>query len=142
MFRGWQQDFLKRFLDREDLGAKLAYQQYWSQYPEEEIYDLFALITAEYGLRPGLLRPDDPMEKLLVPVRTKNPLKWLLYQHRSEDRRTELNYCLRKRQEKYGTEQMWEEARIGTINDFALAWCGGHPLPRMLVRNVVDSAKG
>ena len=119
---------MKRFADREDLGQAEVYQQYWSDYPEQDVKELLELIHREYQLPPGLLRPDDHLDKLLAPVKTSNPLKWLVYRLRAEDRRSELNFQLSKRQRQHGTEKAWQLKAIVTMNDLMLAWCGRLPL--------------
>src|SRR5215467_2244171 len=112
MFRHWRESLLSGFADREDVGKASAYRQYWAQLPEQDVMELFELLQMEYQLPPGLLRPTDKVEKLLIPVTTANPLKWLVYRARTEDRITEINYRLGKRQQRRGTQRAWQETGI------------------------------
>lgn len=127
MFSQWRRSLLSRFADREDLGKTKAYQEYWAAFPEQEVMELFELLEMEYQLPPGLLRPEDKLNKLLEPVTTVNPLKWLLYRARTEDRTAEINYRLSKRQERQGTHRAWQQAGIATVDDLVRAWCGQLP---------------
>jgi hypothetical protein len=127
MFGQWRRVLHSRFADREDLGKTRVYRQYWSEFSEQAVMELFELIGTEYKLPPGLLRPNDPMTKLIDPVKTANFFKWLVYKARTEDRNSELNYQLSKRQRQYGTQKSWEQARILTVNDLIRAWCGQLP---------------
>lgn len=127
MFGQWRRTLLSRFADRGDLGKVKVYQQYWAEFPEQDIMELFELLEVEYQLSPGLLRPADRLNKLLEPVATVNPLKWLVYRARTEDSTTELNYRLGKRQQRYGTQRAWQQAGIATLDDLVRAWCGQLP---------------
>ena len=122
MSRNWRSEILGRFADREDLGANEAYRRFWSQLPEADVLELFALLESEYLFPPGLLRPNDSLERLFQPVRTQNPLRWLIYRARGEDRMSEVNYQLAKRQRRHGTLDKWK--RIDTVDDLIRAWCG------------------
>ena len=132
MANHWRSEILRRFGDREDIGKREVYQQYWSEMPEQAIMELFELIAIEYKLPAGLLRADDSLDKLLAPVRTRNPLKWLVYQLRAGDRQSELNRELTNRMKQDGTLGKWE--KIDTIDDLVRAWCGR--LPRKSDQNV------
>jgi hypothetical protein len=127
MFGQWRRNLLSRFGDREDVGKAKAYQHYWAELPEQDVMELFELLEMEYQLPPGLLRPGDNLNKLLEPVATANPLKWLLYRARTEDRTAEINYRLSKRQQRQGTHQAWQQAGIATVDDLVRAWCGQLP---------------
>ena len=127
MFSQWRQTLLGRFADREDLGKTRAYEQYWAEFPRQDVLELFELLEVEYQTPPGLLRPADNLSKLLDPIATSNLFKWLLYRTRTEDRIAEINYRLGKRQERYGTRQAWQKAGISTVDDFVRAWCGQPP---------------
>jgi hypothetical protein len=128
MFGQWRRGLRIRFADREDLGKTGVYRQYWSEFPERAVMELFELIEMEYELPPGLLRPNDSVAKLVDPVKTANPFKWLFYQGRTEDRTSEINYQLGKRQWQSGTQKAWEHSKIRTVNDLIRAWCGVLPL--------------
>jgi hypothetical protein len=117
-----------RFADREDLGKTRVRQQYWPELPEQDVMELFDVIQLNFQLLPGLLRPDDLVDKLAAPVKTANPLKWLVCRARTEDSLSELDYHLGKRLRQHGTQKAWEHTKIVTVNDLARAWCGKLPL--------------
>ncbi|SRR2546426_971021 len=121
----WQAEILKRFADREDIGKSAVYQGYWSEMPEQAVMELFQLIEVEYKLPAGLLRPNDSLSKLLEPIKTGNPFKWLVYQLRASDRQSELNDELAKRMQEHDSSGSREEIR--TIDDLVRAWCGCSP---------------
>lgn len=131
MFSQWRRTLLGRLADREDLGKTKAYQQYWAGLPERDVMELFELLETEYQVPPGLLRPEDDVNKLLGPVRTRNPFRWLFYRARTEDRIAEINYQLGKRQRQRGTQKAWEQARIVTVGDLMRAWCGQPPVTNL-----------
>lgn len=122
MFRNWRSEILSRFTDRDDLGANEAYRRFWLHLPEAEVLEFFAFLESEYLFPPGLLRPNDSLERLFHPARTQNPLRWLIYRARGEDRMSEVNYQLAKRQRRYGTLGKWK--RLDTVDDLIRAWCG------------------
>jgi hypothetical protein len=82
-------------------------------------------VELEYGVPAGLLRPKDSMKKLLEPVSTRNPFRWLVNHVAAGARSAELNRQLAKRMDQYGTRGGW--ARIQTIDDLMRAWCGQGP---------------
>ena|SRR2546427_12255190 len=118
----WVASLLQRFAGREDLGKRGVYQHYWSAMPEQAIMELFDFIELEYKLPAGLLRPEDGLTKLLEPVATRNPFRWLVYQLRSGDRQSELNRQVAKRMRGYSNLGTWTD--IATMDDLVRAWCG------------------
>src|SRR5438046_2951640 len=124
----WHESFLKRFAERKDIGKDRLYAEYFMEdnLPKKEVLECLSLIESEYDLPAGLLRPDDKLTKLFEPVKTKNPLLWLIYQTRAEDRKSELNYELAKRMHQHGILGRW--SKIDTIGEFIHAWCGKIPL--------------
>ena len=120
----------RRFGDREDLGKDGLYTQYYfaTDLPKEVVLELLELIEVEYDLSPGLLRPEDNLSKLVEPIATRNPWRWLVYRTAGEDRQSELNYQLAKRMRQYGTVRAW--SKFETVDDLVRAWCGLKPLDR------------
>lgn len=125
----WRQVILDRFSDRPDIGIEGVKTQYWPSVPDEAMTTLFELLEAESGVSPGLLRPTDPVLKLFNRPETRNPFKWLVFETRSDDRKSEINYRLRQRMEKFGTIDKW--ASIETIDDLVKAWSGQLPSGRV-----------
>jgi hypothetical protein len=123
--RTWRNRVALRFSDREDLGSKGVYEQFWRELPQNDVVELLNLIEFEYGVRPGLLRPDDPLTKLTEPVRTTDPVRWLIYQVATSDKHSELNYKLSNRMKQNETQNRWQS--IDTVDDFVRAWCGCDP---------------
>ncbi len=116
-----------RFGDREDIGKQGLYDRYYAStgVPKEALLELLDLIEFEYDLSPGLLRPEDKLEKLVEPIPTKNPWRWLVYRTSAGDRQSELSYRLSKRMRQYGTLGAWPQ--IETVDDLIRAWCGRRP---------------
>ena len=125
----WRDEMQRRFPDRADLGREEAYRCFWAPLglPFADVFSLFDLIEQEYQISGGALRPDDPMEALLFPVRTRGPLRWLACEPRLEDATSELNYRLAKRIER--GEAVEPEQPPRTISDFVHLWCGRRPSP-------------
>ena len=120
----WHESLLKRFADRNDIGKDRLYAEYFMKdnLPKKEVLECLSLIESEYDLPAGLLRPTDKLNKLFEPVETKNPLLWLIYQTRADDRKSELNYELAKRMRQHGI--LGKLSKIDTIGEFIRAWCG------------------
>ena len=119
----------RRFPHREDLGRDGVYNLYWAPggLPREDVMALLELIEEEYFISAGILRPDDSLEKLLPPVRTRNPLRWWACEPRLEDATSEVDYRLAKRI-KAGVA-LEPRGPLKTINDLVYAWCGVHTRP-------------
>jgi hypothetical protein len=117
----WTAGVRARFVDREVLDREAAYRECWDAFPRAAVDELFDLVQVEYGLEPGLLRPADPLRLLLEPVPTKNPLKWLVFQAKTEDRQSELDHRLTRRLQRAGRKVVPGE--IVTLDDYLRAWC-------------------
>lgn len=94
MFGQWHDTIRSRFGNREKLEPQAAYEAFWSEFPQQAVMELFQLIEIEYQLSPGLLRPNDTVNKLLESIKPVNFLKWLFYQAHTEDSESELRYQL------------------------------------------------
>jgi len=129
MFGHWHQSIRSRFADREQLEPQAAYEQFWSAYHRQAVMEFFQLVETEYQLPPGLLRPDDDINKLLEPIKPAKFVKWLFDQARTEDSGAELIYQLGKREQQHGTQEVWEREKIRTIDDLMRAWSGQLPKP-------------
>ncbi|CBK41022.1 protein of unknown function [Nitrospira defluvii] len=127
MFGQWHDTIRSRFGNREKLEPQAAYEAFWSEFPQQAVMELFQLIEIEYQLSPGLLRPNDTVNKLLESIKPVNFLKWLFYQAHTEDSESELRYQLGKREQQHGTQDAWERAKIRTIEDLMRAWSGQLP---------------
>ena len=127
MFAQWRDSIRSRFVDRQKLEPQAAYEAFWSDFPQQAVMEFFQLIESEYQLSPGLLRPDDDVNKLLDPVKPVNFLKWVFYQAHMEDSASELSCQLGKREQQHGTQDAWQRAKIRTIDDLMRAWCGQLP---------------
>lgn len=125
MDKNWRLQIKSRFSDRENIGQSAVRLQYWSDLPEADVNTLFPLISSEFGVDAGVLRPDDSLDLLVEPVATKNPLLWLAYQTASGDKQIELSYQLNQRLRRFGTESNWPS--VLTVDDLMRAWCGLRP---------------
>jgi hypothetical protein len=123
----WRKMFLDRFAGREDLGKEDLYARFFAPegLPKSDVFECLELIEFEYEFSPGLLRPDDGLTKLFDRVVTRNPWRWMLYQVREGDSKSEINYQLANRMRRFGTLGSW--SRIETVNDLLRAWCGQTP---------------
>lgn len=127
MFGQWRDTIRSRFGDREKLEPQAAYEAFWSEFPQPAVMEFFELMEIEFQLSPGLLRPDDDVNKLLEPIRPVSFLKWLFYQAHTEDSASELIYQLGKREQQHGTQDAWEREKIRTIGGLMRAWSGQLP---------------
>lgn len=118
----WHKTLLSRFADREDIGKEKLYEQYFSDLPKTDVFEVFDLIEFEYEIPAGLLRPEDNLSRLFEPVKTRNPFKWLEYQVREADSRIEIINELVKREKQHGT--YGDQSKIETIDELIYAWCG------------------
>ena len=110
-----------RFSDREDLGRQGVVARYWGNLPARPLQELFDLIETEFSLSAGLLRPDDPISKLMAPFAIQNPLTWLWAEAALEDAGSELNYCFAKRMKAFGVRR--EVVSVDSIGDLVELWC-------------------
>lgn len=124
---GWRAALRERFGDREVLSREAAYAKYWSGLglSSKGVHEVLELFEREYSLPGGLLRPTDELTLFTTSVPTKNPLKWLVYQGRTEDRVSELNYELAERQP-LGARRVTAD-KLTTLEDFVRAWLGQVP---------------
>jgi hypothetical protein len=124
MGKYWQEWIQERFGDRSTLSRDEAVRSFWSDLPETELAEFFELIEDEYHLNVGLLRPDDKLDRLTAPIRTKNPLRWFLIEPRIEDAASELNFQLVKRADRAG---LADHLPVFTVGQYARVWCGLKP---------------
>lgn len=128
----WREDILQRFAGRENLSKDAFYARYFEKLgcPKTDVLECLNLIEFEYQIPAGVLRPEDKLEKLLEPVSTKSPWRWLVYRTHEGDSGTELYYELSKRLLRFGTVQAWSHVeKFGdvTICELIEAWCGHEP---------------
>ena len=88
----------------------------------EEVLDGLKLFHQEYGIRRGLLRPEDPLRLFTEPPLSKNPLSWLFRRAAFEDRASELNYRLKRRRKETGRPPLHSSPM--TVREYVLAWVG------------------
>jgi len=108
-------------------SQKRCVERFWPHLDKQSVIALFDMIQLEFGISAGLLRPGDSLEKLCRPVETLNPLKWLVFQMKANDKKTELNRELGRRLNRYGTRDKWNS--IATVDDLVRAWSGDIPSP-------------
>ena len=121
MGRHWQEWINERFGDRLALPREDAIRKFWIDLPRAELEEFFQFIEIEYGLDVRLLRPDDKVDRLTAPIRTKNPWRWYLVEPRIEDAGSELNYQLWKRAKQRG---LCDFAPVSTLGEYVRIWCG------------------
>jgi hypothetical protein len=124
MGKYWKEWIQERLGNRSELTTREAKRVLWPDLPDSELEEFFELIRLEYGFEAGLLRPDDKLEVLTTPIRTRNPLRWYAVEPRLEDAHSELNYQLGKRAEKAG---LTDRLPVLTVGEFVRVWCGVRP---------------
>lgn len=127
MFRKRRDLLIGRFEGREDLGREGLYVTYFEPMGLDRVAVLQCLDEIELGyeIPPGILRPEDSLEKLNERVSASNPIEWLLWLGRNEFSADDLQEELNIRLSKFGTTDDWE--RIDTFGDLIRAWCGEKP---------------
>jgi hypothetical protein len=123
--RSWQSALLKAFSGREPLSSEEMWRSYWPDLDREAVEDLLSLISAEYQISPRVLRPSDRLETFFRTPTTANPFKWLVWETRSSDRKSEINMQLHRKQKHHSTAGMW--SNIDTVDDLVRVWCGCLP---------------
>jgi hypothetical protein len=122
---------------REILEPAPLYQRFWPDLPVQDLSALFQLVEEEFSIPPGLLRPDDDLDRLLEPLSIRSPLKWLAVEPALEDATSELNYRLGQRLEARGTEL---GAPISSIDELVREWCGVPRVPPDPARRLTSLA--
>jgi hypothetical protein len=118
-------DIRKTFAGRPSLDERDICRDYWPELDPDAVVELLALVEQELKISTGVLRPGDRLDELFRPATTRNPMKWLLREFRSADRKSEINWQLSKRMKRHGTPGDW--ATIETVDDLVRAWCGQSP---------------
>ena len=120
MGRHWQEWINERFGDRPALPREDVIRKFWTDLPRAELEEFFELIQIEYGIDLGLRRPDDKMDRLTAPIKTKHPWRWYLVDPRIEDAASELNYQLWPRAKQRGLSEF---GRVSTLGEYVRIWC-------------------
>src|SRR5258705_14010473 len=121
MSKYWREWIQERFGDRSTMPRDEAIETFWAHIPKAKLEEFFELIEVEYGIEPGLLRPEDNLERLTAPIKTKNPLRWFLVEPRIEDASSELNYKLAKRAKRKGIR---DRVPVSTVAEYVCVWSG------------------
>jgi hypothetical protein len=111
----------QRFADREDLGREGVVTAHWGHLPQGPLQELLDLIESEFSIPAGLLRPDDPIGKLVAPFSIQNPMTWLWAEAALEDAASELNWRFAKRMLGAGVDP-WA-VPVSTIGHLVQLWC-------------------
>ena len=120
----WQEELQKRFAGRQELASSQLAIEFMATEPTsskalEEVLNLF---REEYGIEPGLLRPDDPLSIFAEPPRTGNPVTWLFNRAAVEDRVSELNHRLMQQRREISAPPL--QRSPVTVREYVLAWLG------------------
>jgi hypothetical protein len=124
MGKYWRDWIKERFGNRPALTRAEAIRAFWSNLPNSQLAEFFDLIKMEYGFEAGLLRPEDNLELLTAPIKTRNPLRWFAVEPRLEDAASELNYQICQRAEEAG---LIDSLPVSTVRQFVSVWCGVKP---------------
>ena len=87
----------------------------WDDLPGAQLEEFFEFMEVEYSLDAGLLRPEDQLELLTAPIKTKNPWRWFLVEPRIEDAASELNYEIWKRAQTAG---LTDRLPLSTVGEY------------------------
>jgi hypothetical protein len=119
----WHSEMQRRFADREDIGESAVYQTFFAPLgcSRNGVVSLFAVIKELFGITGGFLRPDDPLDKLLLKVDPENLWQSMVYDVRAGDRELALLEELNDRMRKMSSSS--SSQKLETIGDLAIAWC-------------------
>ena len=120
----WKEWIHERFGDRSALPLDEATRAFWDDLPRAKLEEFFEFMEIEYRLDAGLLRPEDQLERLTAPIKTKNPWRWFLVEPRIEDAAAELNYEIWKRAQTAG---LTDRLPLFTVGEYVRVWCGISP---------------
>jgi hypothetical protein len=122
--RSFQRGLRERFADREALTPEEAYHRFWApaDLPEGEVLDLLRKIGLLFGIAPGLLRPDDPMERLTSPVPARAWWRDHFHDLIGGEAASELAEEFRDHLHRSGRRV--PDDPIRTIDELVRLWCG------------------
>jgi hypothetical protein len=124
MSKYWRDWISERFGDRSALPREVATHAFWDDLLREKLEEFFQFMEVEYSLDAGLLRPEDQLERLTAPIKTKNPLRWFIVEPRIEDAASELNYEIWKLAQTAG---LIDRLPLFTVGEYVRVWCGKSP---------------
>ena len=124
MGKYWREWIHERFGDRAALARDEATRAFWDDLPRAKLEEFFEFMEIEYSLDAGLLRPEDQLERLTAPIKTKNPWRWFLVEPRIEDAASELNYEIWTRAQRAG---LTDHLPLFTVGEYVRVWCGISP---------------
>ena len=119
----WRAELSRRFAGRPLLNVEQVAALFNPPLPAEALAELADVVKLEFGVALGQMRPEDRIELLIEhPEAGFNPLVWLTYESSSREGTNEVHRLLGQRLKRYGTSEDW--ARVTTIGELLLAWCG------------------
>lgn len=121
----WREDRQRslelRFPKRESLTYEQLQERYFADLDRVCVINCLSVMERELKLQLGFMRPEDSLSLLFVPVRTLNPLRWLLFRGLEGDSQAELAHLLKLRaKDTYGDLE-----HIHCLDDYVRAWCKG-----------------
>ena len=117
-----QEALQQRFPPRPKLTDEELWAELFQDCSKVCVLECLIFLATEYRIDPGFLRPEDRLSVLFAPVKTLNPLKWLIYRGRESDGQTEIKFQLQKRLTADPKKRSLEH--IETFGQFVRAWCG------------------
>lgn len=117
-----------RFAGRNARPMREWYERFFAsqQLAWADVEALGKMIQFEYGIPVGLLRPEDSLRVLWLPVPTRRPWRSLVFQMAAADREASIIEDVDERLRHLGTRAVWDHP-IHTVNDLMCAW--GRPAP-------------
>src|SRR5690349_6575452 len=123
----YRNGLLARFSDREALSKDQLFQQCWegSALDRKEVFELFSLIEEAYEIPAGLIRPNDPIDKLTDRVPEKRWWRGPFHDVIAGDRQFWLQEEFERKLKKYCLSR--KDSKVDTINELVFIWCGRLP---------------
>ena len=120
----YRHGLIARFDEREVLSKDELYLRFWADdgLNRTEVFELLDLIEEAYDIPAGLLRPEDPIDKLTDRVPEKRWWRGPVHDVIAGDRQFWLQEELGRKLKRYGISKKVE--RVHTIGEFVMVWCG------------------
>jgi hypothetical protein len=119
----YRKGLLQRFADRQILSSHEMQTRYWSQLPVEQVADLLQVVEAIYGIPGGVLRPEDPIDRLTKKVPSSRWWRWPIHETIAGDREGWLAEELDDRIRVRGGSKPIKQVK--TVDELVRVWCGG-----------------
>jgi hypothetical protein len=123
----YRNGLLARFADREALAKGELFERYWADMglDRNEVFDLLDLIEEAYDIPAGLIRPNDPIDKVTERVPEKRWWRGPIHDLIAGDSQFWLQEEFSRKLKKHGLSESVE--KVETIQELVMIWCGHLP---------------